>query len=139
MKPYTTNTNQWSFYPYRPFLFDRGDIYISRLVPDKYKITLFWDTADTDEVTLYYRERDEGEYISAGSFSGGEAVLSGLEAENDYEFYIEAANGEKSLVRLARTGDYIFTPINYLHPDDQYYSFSGHYLCSPTIIRQTDG
>ena len=29
--------------------------------------------------------------------------------------------------------------INYLHPDDEIYAFSGRYLCSPSLVRHPDG
>ena len=31
------------------------------------------------------------------------------------------------------------TVVNYLHPDDPYYAFSGQYLCSPSLLRLPDG
>ena len=34
--------NTWSFAPYKPFLFDTGDIYICRLYPGEGKIGLDW-------------------------------------------------------------------------------------------------
>ena len=32
----------WSFSPYKPFLFDTGDIYVCRLYPGEGKIGLDW-------------------------------------------------------------------------------------------------
>ena len=45
----------------------------------------------------------------------------------------------KSRVRLARCGKSIGTVVNYLHPEDEAYGFSGHYLCSPSMVRHPDG
>ena len=42
-------------------------------------------------------------------------------------------------MRLARCGDCIGTVVNYLHPDDDAYAFSGRYLCSPSLVRHPDG
>ncbi len=64
--------------------------------------------------------------------------IANLEPETDYEFYVKA--GERtSLIRLARTGKTVGTVVNYLHPDDEVYSFSGRYLCSPSLVRHPDG
>ena len=52
--------------------------------------------------------------------------------------YVES-NGKKSRVRLARTGEAVGVVVNYLHPDDRYYGFSGHCLCSPSLVRHPDG
>ena len=51
----------------------------------------------------------------------------------------EYLHGKKSLVRLARTGDAVGAVVNYLHPDDKAYSFSGQYLCSPSMVRHPEG
>jgi hypothetical protein len=81
--------------------------------------------------TVKYRLRDGGEYLTAGQTADCAFDLISLETEREYEFFVEADNGEKSRVRLARTGKSVGTVINYLHPDDEAYAFSGRYLCSP--------
>jgi len=38
-----------------------------------------------------------------------------------------------------RTGFYPDRGVNYLHPQDETYAFSGRYLCSPTLVRAPSG
>ncbi len=68
------------------------------------------------------------------------ARVEGLVDEQDYEFKVVRADGTgESGLRLARTGFVPGTVVNYLHPEDTTYHFSGHSLCSPTIVRLPSG
>lgn len=49
------------------------------------------------------------------------------------------AEGKKSRIRLARCGSAVGTVVNYLHPDDEAYAFSGRFLCSPSLVRHPEG
>lgn len=71
----------------------------------------------------------------------GETVrVDCLEDEQDYEFKVARADGTgESGVRLVRTGFAPGTIVNYLHPEDTAYAFSGHSLCSPTIVKLPSG
>ncbi len=40
---------------------------------------------------------------------------------------------------MARTGAAVGTVVNYLHPSDTAYEFSGHCLCSPCLVRLDNG
>lgn len=40
---------------------------------------------------------------------------------------------------MARCGKSVGTVVNYLHPDDEAYAFSGIYLCSPSLVKHPDG
>ena len=132
-------TNQWSYAPYRPLLTAVGDIYICRIAPQKNAIRLEWLPLEpTADYTVCYRKRDEGDFTAWGTTKELFCVLSELSTDTDYEFYISSGE-KKSRVRLARCGEGIGTPVNYLHPDDDAYSFSGHYLCSPSLVRHPDG
>ena len=44
-----------------------------------------------------------------------------------------------STERLVRTGEVPGIIVNYLHPDDPEYEFSGRYLCSPSLLKLPDG
>ena len=129
----------WSYYPYRPPLIDRGDIYITRIVPGNNSIKISWKKQDAETCFVYWRKRELGEYHCTEAFTDGEAIITDLEEGCDYQFYLQDNEYHKSLVRLARTGNYIGLPIQYLHPEDKYYAFAGQYLGSPTIVRQPDG
>lgn len=130
----------WSFAPYRPLMWDVGDIYICRLYPGKGKIGLDWLPLEgAGEYRIFIRPRDSAEAYTVYTTSSTSYLIEGLADETDYEFFVEA-NGKKSRLRLARTG---FVPgdtvVNYLHPDDNCYAFSGNYLCSPSLVRHPDG
>ena len=137
-----------SYAPYRPPFFRSPELYINRVVPSETGIHLEWlagnDNAYKD-ACVFYRVRGTDAWQSAQTVvhepdSGSAAAdITGLCADTDYEFYVETA-GKTSCVRLARTGKAGFgTVVNYLHPDDLAYSFSGRYLCSPSLVRLPDG
>lgn len=127
----------WSYAPYKPLLRNIGDIYICRIAPNKDSIHFEWlDTGDV--YSVFYRKRDAEDFINVGTTKNCEFDIVGLDTDTDYEFYVSAEN-KKSLVRLARTGEVVGTVVNYLHPDDTAYSFSGRYLCSPSLVRHPDG
>ena len=134
--------NLWSYHPYRPFLTDVGDVYICRIVPGKGCIHFEWLADVGTSYEIFLRKRGEEVFVSDGTMTVdtvcGEWDFCGLEDLCDYEFYIQAG-AAKSRVRLARTGETVGTAVNYLHPDDEAYRFSGRYLCSPSLVRHPDG
>ncbi|MBQ7916590.1 MAG: hypothetical protein IJ315_07365 [Firmicutes bacterium] len=129
--------NGWSYAPYRPFLFEVGDIYICRVAPSATQIHLEW-LGGAEEYTVYVRRRGEASFVAAGTVLGCEYDITDLEDGTDYEFYVTLGD-KKSRVRLARTGAAVGTVVNYLHPEDPVYSFSGHSLCSPSLVKYPDG
>ena len=130
--------NSWSYSPYKPPLREVGDIYICRIAPGEKNIHFEWlDTGD-GEYSVFYRVRNTEEFILGGKTEKCEFDLKNLEPDTDFEFYV-CSGEKKSLVRLARTGKSVGTVVNYLHPDDEVYSFSGRYLCSPSLVRHPDG
>lgn len=129
--------NLWSYAPYRPLLTEVGELYICRVVPGKNAIHFEW--LDTDGVYhVFYRKRGEEHFHTYKTVSGNECDIFDLETETDYEFYVQSGK-KKSRVRLARTGESVGVVVNYLHPDDDAYSFSGKYLCSPSLVKHPDG
>ena len=130
--------NLWSYAPYKPLLRNVGDIYICRIAPSENAIHLEWLDIGETEYFVFYRVRNMGDFICYGKTKNTEFDIVNLETNTDYEFYIESGE-KKSLIRLARTGKTVGTVVNYLHPDDEAYSFSGRYLCSPSLVRHPDG
>lgn len=131
----------WSYAPYKPLFFNTGDIYICRVVPTENEITLDWLPLDgAVSYDIFVRERNVGEFEKVGSTSDNTFTVKDRKYEVEYEFYVEA-DCKKSRVRLARCGETIpgASIVNYLHPEDKAYIFSGHCLCSPCIIRHPDG
>ena len=129
----------WTYSPYKPFLFNTGDIYICRVVPGEFSIHFEWIGLDSNsEYTVYLRKKDDGNFEEICTVSDTFCDINGLVSDTDYEFYV-SSGCLKSRVRIARTGKTIGVVVNYLHPDDMAYSFSGNYLCSPSMVRHPDG
>jgi len=130
--------NTWSFAPYRPFLFEVGDIYICRVVPKKDSIHFEWLDIGEESYDVFFRVRGSGEFILCGNTKKCEFDITWLSPETEYEFFVSAGE-KKSRVRLARCGESVGNVVNYLHPEDGAYSYSGKYLCSPSLLVHPDG
>ena len=128
----------WSYAPYKPLLRDVGDIYICRIAPCENAIHFEWLSIGDVEYSVFYRQRNSDDFILIGKTNDTEFDIKNLKTETDFEFYV-CTDEKKSLIRLARTGKAVGTVVNYLHPDDETYSFSGRYLCSPSIVLHPDG
>ncbi len=129
----------WNYAPYKPLLFDVGDIYICRLMPALDSVHCEWlcdDAVANYDVML--RVEGRGDFQRAAAVSKNEITVGGLMPDTDYEIYV-CSGARKSRVRLFRTGESVGTVVNYLHPRDDAYSFSGRYLCSPSMIKLDDG
>lgn len=129
--------------PYLPLNRVRETVcpYIGRLAPGETGVELEWlDNGSGGHHTLFYGKKGEEEK-TALSVADNVVRIDGLEKETEYEFYIEAENGVKSRTRLFRTGAIPegCTVINYLHPEDPYYDFSGKFLGSPSVVRTKSG
>lgn len=136
---------KWHYSPYKPFLFETGDIYICRVVPEKSEIHFEWLSIGDVEYNVYYRKRsrycvgeEDLKFKFFTSTQNTECTITGLETDIDYEFYVESGE-KKSRNRLAHTGEHVGIVVNYIHPDDGVYSFSGNCLCSPSMVRHPDG
>ena len=131
-------SSTWSYRPYRPFLTEVGDIYICRVVPQTDTIHFEWLSCGKASYEIYYRKRTEGEFNLWETTEKTECDIVGLSNGAEYEFYVQSGD-KKSRIRLARCGASIGTVVNYLHPEDEAYAFSGRYLCSPSLVRHPDG
>lgn len=129
--------NTWSYQPYRPFLWEVGDIYICRIVPGEITLHFEWLPHAFGETKAFWRLRGT-EAWSEAAVKDTVCDITGLTCGADYEFYVEAGD-KKSRVRLAKCGKSVGTVVNYLHPEDECYAFSGRYLCSPTLVKHPDG
>lgn len=130
--------NTWSYRPYRPLLTEVGDIYICRIVPYVDKIHFEWLPTSDSVYSVFYKKREDEEFTHLFDTRDTFCDIGGLSPETDYAFYVSAESG-KSRVRLAHCGESVGTVVNYLHPDDEAYAFSGRYLCSPSLVRHPDG
>ena len=127
----------WSYRPYRPLLTEVGDPYICRVVPSEYEIHFEW-LEDDGTYEVFYRVRGATDFLHYATTRECFCDITGLDCGVDYEFYVTCGE-TRSRVRLARTGKAEGVVVNYLHPDDEAYSFSGHFLCSPSLLRHPDG
>ncbi len=126
----------WSCDHYQPYN-QNETIFIDRIVPNKNSISVFWSGV-SGKYKLYYRLRDsETDWICIAA-DRQNAVIRDLEENKDYEFFVEC-EFEKSMVGYARTGEVFGEVVNYLHPDDCKYAFSGRYLCTPSLLIHPDG
>lgn len=133
MKP----TTSWSYRPYRPPLYPYGDIAIVRLAPAENSITIDWLTEGEKEFEVLWRKRGTEKFSSLPTKTAT-CTIEGLENETEYELKVISGIKE-SRIRLARTDKSVGTVVNYLHPEDGAYSFSGHALCSPSLVRLENG
>ena len=114
--------------------------YICRLAPFVDGFELEWfDNAQPGAHELFYRKRGSAAAWSRAEVWEAVCRVEGLDSWCDYELYLQAQDGERSNIRLVRTGEMPGTVVNYLHPQDSQYDFSGRYLCSPSLAKLNDG
>lgn len=134
----------WNYRPYSRLIdMDvREKPFVCRIEPfaGGFRFQWFDNGRENGRHVLRYRKyRSVGEWKEA-ALDGNEQTLVGLEDEADYEFIVARADGTgESHLRLVRTGDVPGTVVNYLHPEDTTFSYSGHSLCSPSIVRLPSG
>lgn len=132
----------WSRKPYRPM--DREDTtpVICRLAPGESVVQLEWTGVEENKMRpdarVRYRPRGSTVYQSVIAEKSRYAELRDLDTDTDYELFVEVGE-HRSDLRLFRTGFVPGTVVNYLHPGDSAFAFSGRYLCSPSIAKLPDG
>lgn len=128
----------------RPFLTpydDAGKVYITRLAPGETGAALSWTSVPgcTEyTVSVSPRETDARREIRV---RGTGTFVPGLAPDTEYRVSVRPAGerGSAGPERLFRTGKVPGTVIQYLHPDDRRYAFSGHALCSPCLVKLPSG
>ena len=118
----------WSYRPYKPLFYDSGDIYICAIAPLPTQLRFDWlPLFEGAQYEVFLRKRNVGEFQKVAETTECSCTIENLESECDYEFYVSCGD-QKSRVRLARCGESFGTVVNYLHPDDLKYAFSGNKL-----------
>lgn len=137
--------NSHSYKPYFPMTEERAAgarlPYICRLAPSRNSVEVEFFDHGSDAVnhTLYLFKRG-GEAIGSYILTENTIIIKNLEPDCEYALYIARNDtGERGAQRLFLTGDYPGTVVNYLHPEDTLYDFSGNCLCSPSIERLPSG
>ena len=127
----------WSTKRYCPANIKANDIYINSVQPSESSIRLTW-YGGKDSWTVNWREKGcKKEWKSLKAITP-QAEIDGLAANVDYEFFVGSFD-IKSPVGYARTGFVPGTVVNYLHPEDKKYAFSGQHLCTPCILKHPEG
>ena len=143
MKSVTT----WSFAPFVPFNEPGRALlpYICRISPGIGSVTFDWfDRGDSGPHRYELKKRFSDEIIESGSTCAQDQKIGRVRIDNltdgiDYTISIVRESDGLCATRLVRCGDYLGdTVINYLHPEDPAYSFSGYALCSPSIAMLPD-
>lgn len=136
---YKTNPD----YNFKPFIL-KGDgnedkPYILRMAPQDDKLEFEWiDLKDRENNNCTAFISYDNKNFEKIPMHGNHAVLEVL-PERDGWIYIETNDGRRSSTRPFRSGFYPGKVINYNHPDDNQYEFSGRYLGDPSILRLADG
>lgn len=134
----------WDYKPYRPAM-QQAEVslpFICRLAPTENAISMQWfDHGAAEGHTLRWKERHAQSDWHEETLSNPSHTLDGLKMDTEYALQVVRTKEQNaaSAIRLARTGKTVGTVVNYLHPEDTLYSFSGHSLCSPSIVRLPSG
>lgn len=134
-------TNAWGYRPYIPACdqADRAKPYICRLAPGRDTLAFEWLHPQGKAVVRASYAPFASEDWAAVPVAGPTGCLTGLAPDSEYKLVLETAEGVRSRERRFRTGDVPGTVINYLHPLDEQYAFSGAYLCSPSLVKLPGG
>lgn len=134
----------WHYHPYTRLdeIQQKTLPYICRLAPRKGGCELEWfdegQSGAPHEVVCRLRGTSEPPLVVPAR----EACVSlALVDEREYEVCVRRTDRpeEVSRTRLFRTGEVPGTTVNYLHPYDDAFAFSGRYLCSPSIVQMPSG
>ncbi|GHU70432.1 hypothetical protein FACS1894184_15880 [Clostridia bacterium] len=137
----------WHYHPYRLYnhLEEANLPFICRLAPYEDRIELEWiDNGSEGPHTLLYRTADSDCPWQTLPLVVSKAVITNLHSGDETELKVargdpSALSHEESAIRYAHCGAVPGVVINYLHPRDETYAFSGRSLCSPCILKLPSG
>lgn len=133
--------SEWGNRPYFPIYEKEKENapYICRHAPFETGFEAEWfDNGFNGPHFLYWQHISETEWHKVDVKTDTVAV-HGLKTESEYRFYIAAENGKRSHVRLVRTGSAPGVVVNYIHPRETQYIYSGVNTCSPSLIKLPNG
>lgn len=109
-------------------------LFVNRICPAKNGFSVFYSNQGQGTCELHYKEVSEPIWHTAPTMNGY-AAIEGLETGKEYSVLIQRKEDlAQSPERLVQTGEVLGVPVNYLHPRDENYAFSGRYLCSPSLL-----
>ena len=127
----------------RPHLYpfeDPNAVSICRLAPGETTLDLEWLDARKEGVYLLeWRAMFANDPWQTREVRGYEARIDGLTPWREYEVRVRRTDGGDAPSRYFRAAPIQGTVINYLHPHDDRYMFSGHALCSPSLVKLPSG
>lgn len=135
----------WQYHPYtRLDENERKTLpYICRLAPQKDSCEVEWFDQGAPEAAhkLVCRLRGNDEPAIVVDAATPCVKLENLKDQHEYEVFVQRADAPeaKSNTRLFRTGEVPGVVVNYLHPYDDIFAFSGRYLCSPSVVQTKSG
>ncbi len=134
----------WGYTPYRPYdsIEEAMCPFVCRIAPGLNTVELEWfDKGASCGHVLRYRLMNSGDAWIEIPADDAVMCVNGLRTNTDYEFLIVRLmeQGATSSLRYARTGHVPGTVVNYLHPMDMTYAFSGRALCSPSLVKLPSG
>ncbi len=139
MKSLTT----WIHRPFKPYYLHRQENlpYICRISPDEGSFLIEWyDNGFEGEHTLTVTDKETNNVVKTIKLEQKIVTVNNLPDLTDFRITISRNGAEGQTERLVRTGKIPGdTVINYLHPKDPAYSFSGKFLGSPNIIKCPSG
>ncbi len=128
----------WNYKPYRPAdNLKKMVYYICRIEPKQRGFAIEWLSFCQETPMLYYRQRYKKDWLCK-QVTGNFAEIDGLLPDVEYEIYLSSEEGN-SRERLLKTGSPEGVVVNYLHPGDKQYHFSGQFPASPCIVRLPSG
>ncbi|MCU6794329.1 fibronectin type III domain-containing protein [Paenibacillus sp. WQ 127069] len=129
-----------------------SELNIVRLAPGNRQLQLDWQyegSCNSDDLVYEVKltAGEERTEIQTRQIPGDATsiLLSDLEHAVDYEVAVRAIKKDsneqlaESPARKARTGEVPGIVVNYIHPDDYTYDFSGRSPASPSIVKLPDG
>lgn len=139
----------------KPGPWDAALVHFTRIIPGDESVTVDWEWRPgsrlTDMKQVHIRIQQKGgsghgskdPTVQRQHEQGGSATFRSLTNGRDYEIQV-SINGkeggkEAAIRREVRPGRVPGTVINYIHPDDPIYDFSGRSPASPSIARLPDG
>ena len=132
--------SRWSYTPYALLNAEEETkrFFICQLLPAACGFSLAFRDSVPGRHTLLYRPRGTEKWQEK-PLEGKKVRVSGLTDQTDYEVTVRREDGGQTRVRLVRTGACPGSVVNYLHPEDEAYAFSGRYLCSPGLLALPGG
>lgn len=134
----------YSGWNYKPFYsmdqsYRKENPFIAALRPGDGCIQVEWYDPVSARHALYIE--DDNGFSRTVAAEESHVLVEGLENGKTYTFTVKDCDDPArcSERRLAGIAPVVGYPVNYLHPEDTCYDFSGHALCSPSILRLKSG